>query len=86
MVVPVACGMAVSVDFFRLIPFLCYHCRSNAVALAGTGHLIVRSSWTGMTLYAIVRVHPRYGEANTTMSGSAEHTAYDENDVLLLPL
>ena len=56
MVVPVASGTAVSVDFFRLIPFLCYHCRSNAVALAGTGHLIVRSSWTGMTLYATVRV------------------------------
>jgi hypothetical protein len=39
-----------------------------------------------MTLYATMRVHPRYGEANTTMSGGAEHTAYDENDVLLPPL
>ena len=39
-----------------------------------------------MTLYATMRVHPRYGEANTTMSGGAKHTTCDENDVHLLPL
>jgi len=50
--------------------------------LAGTAHWIVRSSWTG---YTIMRVHPRYGEANATRSGGAKHTTYDENDVLLLP-
>src|SRR5260221_6394776 len=67
---------------FASPPSLC--CKSDAFVMAGTAHLIVRSSWTGMTLYATMRVHPHYGEVNTTMlGGGAKHTAYDENDVLL---
>ena len=62
MLAPVVSGTAVSVNCY-LIPFLWYRYRSDAVALSGTGHLIVRSSWMGVTLYATMRVRPRYGES-----------------------
>lgn len=79
----VVTGRAVGVS--RLPPHPPSFLAFDIVAKA-TAHWIVRSSWTGMTLYATMWVHPRYGEANATMSGGAKHTTYDEDDVLLPPL